>query len=211
MSGAAAISAALATAFGSAGPDSYDSFAFRGNNSGNIFQMTAGHCGGSSIWTNLSTHYEMGGISSVYFSNGGYDLETFGCDCNEPVWYEGPGIGTGQGSTQNVVGIWYCGDGSAVSTDGATTGQVTGNTVEATNQCVEFGDGKTTCHLNYAVNPSGQAICQPGDSGGPVYQRIGNNNVYATGVIVGEYVGDDCYYEDINDVLNLVNGSIMTG
>jgi hypothetical protein len=188
-----------------------DAFAFKGNNSGKIFGITAGHCGGSSIWTNLSAHYEMGPISTRYFSNNGWDLESFTCNCAGPVWYEGPGIGTGQGYTHHVIGSCYCGTGQLVATDGASTGEVPDTTVGATNVCVTFEDGVTTCHLD-VTSKANTVICQGGDSGGPVYQRAPNNNVYAVGVIIGEAnFGNTCYYHPYTSVLGLVNGTIVTG
>src|SRR6266498_2939736 len=187
-------------------------FAFRGNNSGNTFNTTAGHCGGSSVWTNYTAHYKVGNISTNYFSStSGWDMESFPCECAYPVWYEGPSIGTNQGRTHNIAGSCYCGVGSYITMDGASTGEVPGNKVVQVNFCTTFSDGITTCHLNYAYNPSGYTICQGGDSGGPAYQRGSNNNAYATGIIVGTDYGDDCYYHLLGAYLSKVNGSLITG
>lgn len=187
-------------------------FAYTGNNSGNIFSTTAGHCGGSSVWTNYNNHYKMGNISTNYFSSSsGWDMESFHCECAYPIWYEGPSIGTSQGYLHNVAGTCYCGVGSYVTMDGATTGEVGDNKVVQVNFCYKFNDGITTCHLNYAYNPNGYTICQGGDSGGPAYQRSSTSNVYATGLIVGTDFGDDCYYHLIGAVMSKVNGTLITG
>jgi hypothetical protein len=187
-------------------------FAFRGNNSGNIFNTTAGHCGGSSVWTNLSAHYEMGAISTHYYTQGGDDFESFPCNCGALVWYEGPGIGTGQGSTHTVIGWCACNSG-LVTMDGATTGEVPDFTVTQAGGCATYsvpGGSKTTCGINEATRSV--TGCQPGDSGGPVYQRAPNNTVYATGTVVaGNSNGTLCVYQRWDQMQSDMNGSILTG
>ena len=137
-----------------------DGFAFTGNNSGNVFETTAGHCGGSSVWTNYTSHYEMGSVSTNYFNStgGNYDLESFRCGCASPVWYEGPSIGTAGGYIHNVVGQCVCGKGQYVTADGATTGESTGNYVNNVNICVEFGDGKRPAISTTPTTPA-DTIC----------------------------------------------------
>lgn len=188
-------------------------FTLTGNRSGATYETTAGHCGGSSIYTNFDTRVEMGPVATRYFTDGGYDFETFACGgCTGYVWYEGPSVGTGQGSSYAVVGTCECNSGD-VTIDGAGTGQVPDSAVTMANFCDTFSDGIETCHLNRAVNNS-HDICYGGDSGGPVYQRgpSGSDEVYATGTIVGSTTNyHTCDYQRIGDLETESDTSISTG
>jgi hypothetical protein len=187
-------------------------FALRGNSSGRIFSTTAGHCGGNSVLTNLTTRYTMGPVSTNYFAGDkNKDIETFSCDCAEPVWYA-------NSATHTVSGLCgTCGYHSLVTADGASTNngnEVTDATVVETGICVNFPDGRT-CNLNGAdkvVNGSYVTVCGPGDSGGPIYQRASNNRAFAAGAIVGvDASGYECYYHSMGDVLSWTNTSLVTG
>lgn len=170
-------------------------FALRGNRSGNIFSTTAGHCGGSAVLTNLTVRYTMGPVSTNYFSSDkNKDIETFTCNCAQPIWYANQ-------ATHTVAGLCgSCGYHSLVTADGASTNngnEVTDATVVETGICVNFPDGRT-CNLNGAdkvVNGSYVVVCGPGDSGGPIYQRASSNRVFAAGTIVGvDATGYECYH-----------------
>jgi hypothetical protein len=189
-----------------------DSFAFIGIASNNTFNLTAGHCGGSSVWTNLNNRQKINDVSTHYYSNGGYDMESFRCNCRSSVWYEGPAIGTGNGSTHNVAGQCNCGQGAEVTFDGASTGEQFGATVQnAGVTCLVYpSDGWRTCDVNYATRST--PICDVGDSGGPVYQRSSNNWVYAVGMILASAnSGRTCWYHPIGRMLSRVNGYLLTG
>lgn len=185
-------------------------FAFVGNASGNTFNLTAAHCGGSSVWTNLASHKKIGDISTVYYSDNGFDMESYPCSCRPFVWYEGPGVGTGQGSSHLIAGqCTTCGLGSQVAFDGASTGEVPGVTINGNNLCVKFNDQRNTCHLKRGFKGSGH-VCTQGDSGGPVYPRSDNNYVFADGIMVGgNALGDTCWYHDMDQVLPKVNGHLL--
>ncbi len=184
-----------------------DSFAYKGKASGDEFTLTAGHCGGSTMDTNINSPREIGGLGTRYFTDGGYDVESFHCNgCQGTVWWQ-------DSNTHDIIGTLNAGVGELVTLDGAASEEVPGNLVQKYDICVKFADdNKTTCHLSQTFQ-SGVTACQPGDSGGPAYQRIsGTSDVYAVGVIVGEgdALGQTCYYNDIGDVLTLVNGNIVT-
>jgi hypothetical protein len=192
-----------------------DDFTVIGNRSGATYGVTAGHCGGSSVWTNFNSHYELGPVVTNYFSaTSGWDMESFSCSscAGGYVWYDPPSAGASTpGVSHGVLGpCSSCGVGQLVTTDGATIGETPDNYVDETNVCQEFNDGITTCNLDYAYNTNGEQICEAGDSGGPVYQRTSNDNVYAAGLIVGGYSVDDCYYEDMNLMLNKLNSHLWT-
>ena len=173
--------------------------------------VTAGHCGGSSIYTNFDSNYFMGAITARHFTDGGDDFETFNCYCASPVWYEGPSIGRNQGYVHYLAAGWCDCNTGLVTFDGATTGEVPYATVIKADACITFTDGIQTCHLNEAQR-SGYTLCQGGDSGGPVYQRTSNNQVYPTGTIVGTNgAGDICTYQRIREILRVTGGTITGG
>ncbi len=184
-----------------------DAFEVRGNLSGNNFNTTAGHCGGSSIWTNFTKRYKIGNVSTNYFNaNKNKDIESFPCNCFPFVYYNGS-------SYHEVTGICgTCGQGQLVTMDGATSQEVPDVTVIETGICVNFPDGRT-CNLNGAVKSTNQGYvpsCTGGGSGGPVYQRASNNRAFAAGVIVGvDAPGLECYYHTINDVLTWMNSALV--
>jgi hypothetical protein len=185
-------------------------FAIQGNGGAEaIFSTTAGHCYGSRIYTNDTKNYEMGGVATNYFqADPNKDLETFGCDCVGDVWW-------GDNVYHTVVGnCGTCGVGARITFDGATTGEVPDAEVVQTGICVTFSDGLRTCNLRDAIKEVSpgvfQVVCQGGDSGGPVYLRSSNDDIYAAGVIVGESQ-PDCFYHDIGWVYAWSNTHIVNG
>jgi hypothetical protein len=63
---------------------------------------------------------------------------------------------------------------------------------------------------------TGSTVCQGGDSGGPWYQHTNSGySVEAVGIQEGEIIVDGvpdpsyCAYEQINDMLSLVKGTIQ--
>jgi hypothetical protein len=180
-------------------------FAFTGNKSGNIFGLTAGHCEGAAVWTNESARAEVGTISTNYFANNGFDVESYNCDCSGFVW-----SASSRSGYDEVTGTCNCGVGSAVTLNGAFSGEHPDQVVDEYDYCQEFDDGVTTCNVS-ETSGEGRA-CEDGDSGGPAYQREPGNTAHAVGIILGgNSDGTTCYYNDIGPVLTKVNGSILVG
>jgi hypothetical protein len=105
-----------------------------------------------------------------------------------------------------------------VTVDGAKTGEIVRQQVSQRYEypaggytgCANFKDYTIRCNLYLAHNPSGATNCVRGDSGGPVYERVANNQVYAAGTIIGGQ-GPDCYYLAERQMLkNAVNGELLT-
>jgi hypothetical protein len=67
--------------------------------------------------------------------------------------------------------------------------------------------------MNVAQNTHYDPCNMPGDSGGPVYQRAANNQVYATGTIIGTYKDDGtkCAYQRIGEIVAKANVAIVQG
>ncbi len=97
------------------------------------------------------------------------------------------------------------------------TGEVTNNDVIAINATDYnvYDSLNDTYYDAYPViqagNPAGYTVCQPGDSGGPVYQRTANsNNVNAVGTIVAYYSGTGvCSAEQISTEESYSNTSLI--
>lgn len=179
------------------------------------YGLTAGHCGGKAIYTNKRRVYLMGRVTYKTYSNHGYDLEEFKCDCAAPVWY-------GKNAYHSVVNWKQVKAGTGptheVTFDGATTGEVGGATVTQNRICARLqdpntGEFHTTCHLDEAGGYASSGYCHSGDSGGPVYQRAPHNSVYAAGVIIGgnRYTGTPCVYQRIIDTLDRLQAHLVKG
>ena len=191
-------------------------FAYSGNNTGNTYVFTAGHCAtsGTKVYTHLGDKYSYGTIGQRIFVDGGLDIASmaeYPAGASPIVW-TGP-TPTGGEYHSDVDGIVFPGDGeNDIVFDGAKSGQVKGVTQDWSDRCVKFGDGITTCHLDkahkYAIN-----VCQGGDSGGPVYTFTDSSktDVAAAGIIVGGTGSNDvCYYQAIFNAEQGVNGSVLT-
>jgi hypothetical protein len=178
-----------------------------GNNSGNTFMLTAGHCApdGFPIFTHTVM---MGTVTNVRLCTPCIDSETVSGSYSDTIW-GGPANGSGplydeDGSLFPQPGQ---GAGSLVTADGAVTGEVRGVTVVAVNQNVTFNDGFTTRFITQATK-NGWTVCQPGDSGGPWMQHEGNTgNVKVVGTEVGGS-GSTCYYEQIDAITTWFNVSV---
>lgn len=85
---------------------------------------------------------------------------------------------------------------------------VCGNQVYATNQCVKFADGLTTCFLAGILNSSQQVLSVGGDSGGPVLtQRSGY--YWASGIIKGGVAGGRMWALQISPALLGVGATLV--
>ena len=194
-------------------------FAVTGNASGNTFMLTAGHCG-SGQW---STQAQVMGSTSpygMYWENGSTnDFQTIGPISGGAlgyVWVSGGGVDPVTGQLLPAVG-------SDITFDGSVTGEVPGNTVLAVNATDYnvYASGNGTYYDVYPVvqasNPNGSIICQPGDSGGPVFQRTPSPDMNAVGTIVayvsiaGEPGGSECSAEQIGTEEAYSNSSLITG
>lgn len=189
-----------------------NSFGFTGKASGRQFGLTAGHCFGGpgssgSVQTNFSTTEQMGSTSTNYFQYGGYDFASI---YGSGVGYQGVVYKNG-GNFNYVTASTTVADGDLLTADGANGGEVQKTAVVETGICINFPDGQT-CHLDESETTTGQAICVPGDSGGPMYQYYNSSNdVKAAGIIVGGDTTDSyCDYHRITDVLSKTNGALIT-
>lgn len=174
-----------------------DSFAVT-DSSGRKGVLTAGHCGSGDVTQLKSSQSYMGTVVDRKINDGKHDFEMVKTGENTAIWKQDT-------ITYDVTGlIDPPGAGaSKVSFNGDVTGEGSGAYVESVYQCVKFKSGggyHTVCGVDYAHTLDGTQICHPGDSGGPVYHRLGGRNVQAAGMIVGGIIGDPtvCYFETLH-------------
>jgi hypothetical protein len=108
---------------------------------------------------------------------------------------------------------------SYVSTNGDVTKEVSGQYVIDIHRCVVVADDLFSPPIHYRVcgmylSHAGQGItsCVRGDSGGPVYHRLGGalaGDVNASGLVIAGYDDDpqDCWFEGIFHILH--NGGLI--
>jgi hypothetical protein len=161
-------------------------FMVKGNASGHIFMLTAGHCG-TSKYINGPGGATIGTTSSRYILNPQFDdFQTISVSGGKPyIW-----LGANSAMPVSGENIPAAGSGR-VTTDGVITGPRYGNRVLANNAFTTGFkyDGQTgreyaVAHLILIGGP----VCQRGDSGGPVVLRTASGrSVKAVGTIVGYY------------------------
>ncbi len=188
-----------------------DAFTMLGNaHPNNHWLLTAGHCGTHHPWyTNFNSLYQIGGTGTDYFhgygGNTATDTQTIG---PTNAWGDVWGNST---VVYHPIGKLHPGSGSLITFDGARTGAVFGAEVTNAGPFCLVVQGITDCNLGRADDFS-SVICQPGDSGGPVFQRTSSgNNIYAVGTIsAGSSDGKTCYYTLIGSIESTTNTHLDT-
>ncbi|MFI5035587.1 MAG: hypothetical protein ACHQFZ_05225 [Acidimicrobiales bacterium] len=194
-------------------------FAVKGNASGNTFILTAGHCTAGAWYTGTSNGFigstSTGGIH--YLDGTGHDYQTIltGGGALGRVWYANT-------SYHPIRNYLIPAVGTQVTFDGSVTGEVPYNNVTANNAVVDiYENGVYLGFLLYQVKATTTTtpICQVGDSGGPIYQRIaGTSSVYAVAVMDtclvdpnGVLTGTAGSGERIDEVMSASNSSLILG
>jgi hypothetical protein len=197
-------------------------FTVSGNNTGNDFMLTAGHCGsGTYTIGNKVGGTTLGKTSGLYISDSNLDdfqtvSETSGTGY---VW-----IGNStSGTSAPVIGMVDPPVGADITMDGGKTGEVSETDVYGNNATIynlknNYNNTTyTVAHLVESERTDGTDICQGGDSGGPAIQRTNGSGVNAVGTIVavyayeGESSGTACASEKISSELSESNTSLVLG
>jgi hypothetical protein len=179
---------------------------------------SAGHCGpNGTVWTQgyfdepSQTLYRtgtMGTVFSVQWGNGRIDAELM----NRSTW--DAKVYTALQSEAEVSGYTLPLVGDRVCFDGSVTGEICSPIIRQTNICVNVLDPDTgntvnVCHLDRADEPLANRICQPGDSGGPVYQYYGTQ-ISAYGIISATNItGNVCWFSDIVQAISILGGNVQ--
>jgi hypothetical protein len=192
-------------------------FGVTGNASGNTFVLTAGHCGNGSWYTSAGTfigNTSPGGLH--YLDSAGNDYQTIlTASARGRVWYSNTAY-------HPIIGYVIPAVGAAITYDGANTGEVPGSTVTANNATVDLytDSGVYIGYISHQVEAGNTVpVCQHGDSGGPMYQRIsGSSSVYAVAIIdsciidpSGPGTGLAGTGQRIDTVLSASNSSLILG
>jgi hypothetical protein len=184
---------------------------------------SAGHCGPTgTVWSqgyydpSNNTLYKTGNMGTVYttqWGNGRIDAELM----NNSSW--APDVYTSLQGASPVVGYETGAVGETVCTDGSFTGENCTAVIQDIDVCENEGDPLTgatvnVCHLDIATSSNGSMLCQPGDSGGPVYSYSGNS-LLADGIISGcssdtPPGGSLVAYSDILEAQLILGGTIAT-
>ena len=114
-----------------------------------------------------------------------------------------------------VEGIGVIGAGGSVGFSGVRHGERYAYRTDEPIGCYdfEFGDGVLACAVYRSMSSSTSYVCEPGDSGGPVFQHRGDGTVRAVGLITatGAPLGiNRCSYTDVATALWAIGASMMT-
>lgn len=152
---------------------------------GGLGAVTAGHCFVDSGTINnrnvLSGSQNYGGVTSGSSDYPNYDMVRI--NNGGQTWQNKihvdpccPDVRTVTSSGNPAVGDFIC-------NSGMTTRAICGLLVGAIDQTVCFPDG---CRLHMIrANRNGDIVVRGGDSGGPMYNRIGSTDAAARGMIIG--------------------------
>jgi hypothetical protein len=166
----------------------------------NHWLMTAGHCGSYTWYTNLSVFYTLGATATNYFPSTVYDVQTIGLTGGFTAWGDvwGNDYMTYQPYTTLTPGV-----GQLITFDGALSGEVHGINVTKAGPFCYIINNLYYCGLGEAGSTNGPAICQNGDSGGPVFQRTPTEGpVQAIGLItLSNNTGNVCDYTLLNSIM----------
>jgi hypothetical protein len=175
----------------------------------NRLALTAGHCYPMGVRVTHNS-YSFGTVSARSVGGSGVDSGfVWGASLAPRIWTGGVG---GDNTSVPVQGVATPCTGCAIEVGGSFSGQRTAM-VTTGEMCINVS-GNPQCHIREAVRLQSvaQPICQPGDSGGPVFSYNGAGGVSAVGIITGYRVGDYgvCYYTSMPAITAIWGVSVTT-
>lgn len=182
-------------------------FNTRGQASGTIYALTAGHCGATgTVWKNANGAI-FGTTGGSINAEGDIDAAGIAVTNGLPRVFVGTLAST---ATAPVVGYYTSTThvGELMTVNGSVTGEVRQVTLVDADRCHQFTDVRN-CHLSNVAKP-GTTIVQHGDSGGPTYQYDSAGDIHALGTYVGFGDNGTMWYQDIYYELSRFNLGILT-
>lgn len=138
-----------------------------GNHSSKTYVLSAGHC--SAVGATIKVGAQvMGRVVKREFKNHSLDTELIndlGGGYNGQVWGGGPGAGNPPTFIED--GTLFAQRNATITNDSAASGQTNGIKVLRVNQMFHVKKPDITIINLTEASRHGQAICRPGDSGGP--------------------------------------------
>jgi hypothetical protein len=181
-----------------------------GNHSSKTYVLSAGHC--SALGTTIKVGANvMGKVVKREFKNHGLDTELIndlGGGYNGQVWGGGPGAVNPPTFIED--GTLFAQRNAIITNDSAVSGQTNGIKVLRVNQMFHLTKRHITIIDLTETYRRGQAICRPGDSGGPWIKTEsgGLAKVVGTTSIGAGRVHDGfkfCYIEQIGSITRAFN------
>jgi hypothetical protein len=168
--------------------------------------LTAGHCVSRPAWFTNHLKVQRLGATTANFVPDGIDAQTISGEK-----YQGLIWGNGN-TTFSVVGTFTATKNDKIAFSGARTGLVLNvNVITRLPFCAEIGN-LDLCGLMQASDAK-RVICIPGDSGGPVFKRVGSgNHADAVGIITATADGGHlCVYTEIGIIDTVLHVAPLKG
>ncbi|MGW4109734.1 hypothetical protein ACWEFJ_02535 [Actinosynnema sp. NPDC004786] len=194
------------------------------NAHGTRYALTAGHCG--QVGTTYAAMTSSGGTRNRgvgytnfgtmqfrRFGGGGLDGGLIGgVDYGGRMWAHGNLLDDGDYSLA-VRGTSYSCQGCRVIFNGSFSGLQTGFLNGPGERCYSYENfnGEINCGQQMVTPTASGSLCQPGDSGGPVFAHDGQGGVIAVGIIAGGDAYGNCTYTPVQTLLNAWTSQITVG
>jgi hypothetical protein len=175
--------------------------------------LSAGHCG-SATWKNGTTSNEIGVTGQLHFGDNVHDVQTIKNESYfADVWNGASGVAA-IGVAVHGGFTDYVSAGQLITFDGSVTREVRDDKVDQSGDgvCIT-SEGDTICHLIEANldSQSGTQACQPGDSGGPVYEyTFGNGTQVEAAGLVEASSSQFCFATELATDLSVTGSTLMT-
>ena len=182
-------------------------------NNGHRGMLTAGHCYSlndtATQGTSLGTTGTVGRVTIESYANNVVDAAFV--DSSATGTTVEPDVNTSVAQGQNVSTTGTSFVGLSPCTDGGVSAENCHGIVQQVDYCMGFTDGFNHCHVTkVSESHSNPALCQPGDSGGPVYSPYTGSSIEAYGLINGVTDIYTCWYDEIGPTVAQLGTPVLT-
>jgi len=151
-----------------------------GPNNDPTFQAHMGDFGGKSTWDQDNGTVNAGDDNALHGDLSLANLTSEDKSAGDSIWVSNT-------DKRFVTAREAPAQGNPVCRSGTTSWELCGFTINATNVNHTYSDGTTIKNGDFAQLQAHDTCVEPGDSGGPVYRRVGDSNATAVGVISGTF------------------------